>query len=131
MRIEQEDPLLYKAINKNEAHIRFMNSIWYARRIIQIVAFLTMAVCIGILAPYMLAKQGGPAGIIPIVLGNIALNISMQRILCVLALSFVYAVACLYIRHSVKEILHYQRVRELNMILEALKIIAERKIARC
>lgn len=115
MDIAEKEPLLYRSVNKNEAHIRFMNSIWYASAIL-----LKVSVILGIAAiaaaffprlfPQYAAYAPGPLKLFYMELVSIA-----------------YALICLYIRHSVKESFHYQRVREINMILKAKYIIADKE----
>jgi len=113
-----EAPALGRILEKNEAHIRFNNSMWYAADLmlksLGPVAVIILAAFITGLHPGMLIPDGW------FVL-YFAENVRLWGYLLLLAL--LYLAGCLYIRSSVREIMHYQRVREVTLYLEAKQLI--------
>lgn len=118
MDITEKEPLLYRMLMKNEAHIRFMNGIWYASQHLLWSAVVIMVLSI---LDYVLSPD------IPFLI-----SLTRAKFFYMIVTSVAFIVICFSVRRSVLEILHYQRVRELNMILKAKSIIrskAEKKKA--
>ncbi len=117
MKIALAEPELNRAISRNEAHIRYISSIWYATHLVMPVSLVFLAIS---LAVAIVGYQGYMAG----ALANTWVSIfHFGDAIKVFCLSLFYIIACFCISHSGKEILHYQRVREITMILQALYII--------
>jgi hypothetical protein len=102
MRVKQKNSPLYFDILRNEAHIRFMSSVWYGSIVVACAALLGIIISAAINIPVMV-KAGNPyppyfeAFAFPLMIG-------------VLAISIIY---------SIERFFHYQRVREIVFVLIA------------
>lgn len=100
-------PNMMSVINKNEAHIRFMNSMWCASAVL-----LWCALFIGLASAALWALL--PCA----VQGSALLQLfSRNNLFIVAVISLLYVVVSLFVKHGVKKIIHYQRVRELVFLL--------------
>ncbi|MDR2053197.1 MAG: hypothetical protein LBP80_07270 [Treponema sp.] len=114
-------------IEKNEAHIRLMNSLWYAAKSIRnISAAAFLAAAVFYIKRDFTALAGDPAAyIVSLVDSFIHIENNAQVPSCppnfshLLAffLAVEFAIA-FYIRRSIKQYFHYMRVREIVFILE-------------
>jgi hypothetical protein len=100
-------------IEKNEAHIRLMNSLWYVAKAVRNI----IVVSVGALA------LGGLYGLSGLPLGN-ALRSFLGKLFssdfssCLILFSLIQLFISWYIRRSIKQYFHYMRVREIMFILE-------------
>lgn len=122
MKIAIQEPELYRSISKNEAHIRFINSLWYSTHLVifcsGVFGFIAIAMFL-----YELVTGSQTARVV-----RLAFLLPKGDILVgLIAVSLLYISACLYIWHSGREILNYQRVREITMILQALHIMKHKR----
>jgi len=102
VRLEFLFPLQYLRIQRNEAHVRLMSSIWYASKSLITVSVIGMAIggaCIS--ADMYVSNSVWPISYI----GSLVLPAT------VLALAA-------YSKRSIEYFLHYQRIREIVFILE-------------
>ena len=113
--IAAKAPHMMSIINKNEAHIRFMNSMWYASD-----SLLYCAAVIGIVSVVLW-------GVLPdtAVEGNLQALFSRENLSIVVVISLLYVAVSLFVKHSVKKIIHYQRVRELVFLLTSYAEVEE------
>jgi len=118
--ISLKAPALGRVLEKNEAHIRFNNSMWYASKLL---LKILIAVGLIILAAFCIGMRPGMLFLSKQVTRAIAENVHLWGYL--LLLIILYLATCLYIRYSVREIMHYQRVREVTMYLEARQLIGK------
>jgi hypothetical protein len=104
VRLEFVFPYQYTRIQRNEAHVRLMSSLWYATR-----ALLVLSVAgavVGIVPVAIVHVESGKWWPLPEVYGFISP-------ILVFALSVV-------LKNQIEKFLHYQRIRELVFILEAV-----------
>ncbi|MBA3031343.1 MAG: hypothetical protein FP816_21365 [Desulfobacteraceae bacterium] len=103
VRLEFLFPYQFLRIQRNEAHVRLMSSIWYASK--SLISASIIGCIIGVLcivAHMYVSKSSWP---IPYI-GSLVLPVS------VLALA-------VYSKRNIESFLHYQRIREVVFILEA------------
>lgn len=116
--IASKAPHMMTIINKNEAHIRFMNSMWYASS-----ALLFSASVIGFLSLSLLYL------LLHSVSNSVFYTFFPQEYLVItITISLFYASASLFVKHRIKNIIHYQRVRELVFILTTYEKIQSKAI---
>jgi hypothetical protein len=102
MRVKQKNSRLYFDILRNEAHIRFMSSVWYGSRVVACAALLGIIISAAINIPLMV-KAGSPyppyfeTFVFPMMVGVLAISI----------------------KYSIERFFHYQRVREIVFVLIA------------
>lgn len=115
MELSREDESLHRTISKTEAHIRFINSIWHAKKLLLIVlkTALVLTLTYILVDAFVLNRQQYTSFLIWLRLFP-SHNFLQAIIICL-----VYLAICRYIHISTLEIMHYQRVRELTMILKA------------
>lgn len=126
MWISTQDPVLYHAISQNEAHIRFMNAIRHAATPILVFAIITSVLSLCVILLDCIPSMAQFRAMIPAGIQSMFITEECTRITLALVLSIVYLAICWTIMRSIPEIMHYQRVRELTMILKAQSIISER-----
>jgi hypothetical protein len=126
MWISAQDSILYHAISKNEAHIRFMNAIRYAATPILVFAIITFLLSLGGILFESIPYLQGLWMQIPVELRKTLGIVNNEYKALTLALSIIYLSICGTIIRSIPEIMHYQRVRELTMMLKAQSIIKDR-----
>lgn len=121
MDIGIKSPSFYRTISKTEAHIRFINSIWYAKNlliwIICLTFCLTIATCV-----YQYFYFNSHLPFIEWIFHIEQYAYTSITLTCV-----VYGIICHYIKRSTLQILHYQRVREITLILEAKQLCDHNK----
>ena len=103
VRLEFLFPYQYIRIQRNEAHVRLMSSMWYASKsliVASIIGSIIGGVCI-----FLFWRTSGSGWPIPYI-GSLVLPVA------VLALA-------IYFKGKVESFLHYQRIREIVFILEA------------
>lgn len=123
MQIAVVNPNLHDIISKTEAHIRFVNSIWYATRLLRMVLWC-MNLALTVLTIFRIVEEKNNGCYVGFYKW---LNHSDQtNLIYLFIVSFAYLLICWYINRSCLQIMHYQRVRELNMILKA-KLICKIK----
>jgi hypothetical protein len=98
-------------IEKNEAHIRLMNSLWYAARSIVIIA---VPVLLAVIAFYNVHD--------PLYSHNVIFSgegeFRQDFTFCLAFFSAIQLLIALYIQRSIKQYFHYMRVREIVFLLE-------------
>jgi hypothetical protein len=121
-RIHRLAPEEMPGIEKNEAHIRLMNSLWYAAKSIMII---TVPVFLAVITFYnwhdlIYARNFIFAG---------DREFRQDFAFCLAFFSVIQFMIAAYIRRSIKQYFHYMRVREIVFLLEiADTITRERKI---
>jgi hypothetical protein len=110
-RIHRYAPEEMPQIEKNEAHIRLMNSLWYAAKTIRNIAVPVLA---GVAGFYILRGLAG-GGTFPESLKSL---LDTDFAFCLALFSTVQLLIAWYIRRSIKQYFHYMRVRELLFLLE-------------
>jgi hypothetical protein len=110
-RIHRYAPEEMPVIEKNEAHVRLMNSLWYAAKSI---IFISVPVLLGLIVVYFVASH---------VAGNTFCKslknfISTGSTFGLAFFSTLQLGIAGYIRRSIKQYFHYMRVREIMFILE-------------
>ncbi|MDR0584060.1 MAG: hypothetical protein LBG57_06920 [Treponema sp.] len=111
VRIHQFAPSEMPEIEKNEAHIRLMNSLWYAAKTIR---NISIPVLISTTAFYILRVllTGKPF------LASLKSLFDADFAFCLTAFSAIQLLVAWYIRRSIKQYFHYMRVREIMFLLE-------------
>lgn len=121
MDIGIKNPSFYRTISKTEAHIRFINSIWYAKNLLLWIICLTFCLTAAICVYHYFCYNSQMPFVHWIFLKDQYVYTST-----VLACA-VYGIICHYIKRSTLQILHYQRVREITLILEAKQLCDQKK----
>ncbi len=103
VRLEFLFPYQYLRIQRNEAHVRLMSSMWYASK--SLIAASIIGSIIGSICVYTYWYTSGTGWPTPYI-GSLVLPVA------VLALA-------IYFKKKVESFLHYQRIREVVFILEA------------
>jgi len=103
VRLEFLFPLQYLRIQRNEAHVRLMSSIWYASN--SLISASIIGSTVGVLCVVAYMSISNSTWPIPYI-GSVVLPVT------VLALAT-------YSKRSIEFFLHYQRIREIVFILEA------------
>jgi hypothetical protein len=111
IRIHRYAPEEMPEIEKNEAHIRLMNSLWYAAKSIRNITILMLMVATGLyVRPDLIARYNIISS------GSIAFREDFA--FCLGLFSIIQLIIAWYIRRSIKQYFHYMRVREIMFILE-------------
>jgi hypothetical protein len=116
-RIHRYAPEEMPEIEKNEAHIRLMNSLWYAAKAIRNIA---LPLFTGIIGFYVVAG---------LIAGRTFLEILKDLIktdfaFCLALFSGIQLLIAWYIRRSIRQYFHYMRVREILFLLEIADTIS-------
>jgi hypothetical protein len=110
-RIQTYAPQEMPVIEKNEAHIRLMNSLWYAAKSIRNISIPVLAGITGFyIAAGRMAGETFLASLNNLPKSGFAFGLALFSALQL-------TIAC-YIRRSIKQYFHYMRVREILYILE-------------
>jgi hypothetical protein len=116
-RIHLYKPSELPEIVKNEAHLRLVNSLWYAAKSIRFISVIFFA--FGILGVLF---KGHVWKYIEIIFNPTSkLNTEYALFLCLFVL--VQFFIGLYIRRSIKKYFHYLRVREIVYVLEIASML--------
>jgi hypothetical protein len=113
-RLHHYAPLEMPEIEKNEAHIRLMNSLWYVAKAIRNIAIVVLPGVAALFVLYLLADpspDGAP-------LSFLEKLFSSDFSFCLVLFSVIQLCISWYIRRSIKQYFHYMRVREIMFILE-------------
>lgn len=110
-RIHRFAPKEMPEIEKNEAHIRLMNSLWYAAKTIR---NITIPALTGVAGFYVL--RGLLAG--DTLFSALKSLFNADFAFCQALFSAIQLLIAWYIRRSIKQYFHYMRVREIMFILE-------------
>lgn len=103
VRLEFLFPYQYLRIQRNEAHVRLMSSMWYASNSLKYVSVIGSIIGLGsILLSMYVTESAWP----------------IPYFVCLVAPIFVLILSILIMRY-IESFLHYQRIREIVFILEA------------
>jgi hypothetical protein len=114
-RIHRFAPEEMPEIEKNEAHIRLMNSLWYAAKSIRNISGAVLLA--GIVGFYVMWRFWGRS------FQSLNDLINTNFILGLMFFSVLQLIISYYIRRSIKQYFHYMRVREIMFILEIADIV--------
>jgi hypothetical protein len=117
-RIHRYAPEEMPEIEKNEAHIRLMNSLWYAAKAIRNIA---IPVLIGVAGFYIL--RGLLTG--KTFFESLKTLFTTDFAFCLALFSGIQLLIAWYIRRSIKQYFHYMRVREILFLLEIANTVSQ------
>jgi hypothetical protein len=115
-RIHRYAPKEMPEIEKNEAHIRLMNSLWYAAKTIR---NISIPVFLGVAGFYILPGLAGGETF----LAALKRLFEADFAFCLSIFSAIQLTVAWYIRRSIKQYFHYMRVREIMFIPEIADMI--------
>jgi hypothetical protein len=120
-RIHAYAPEEMPVIEKNEAHVRLMNSLWYAAKSIARITYVILAVLIVFYLGHD-SKFGKPffqvVREINAISPSAAVWFKPDFAFCLGVFSIIQLAIAWYIKRSIKQYFHYMRVREIMFILE-------------
>jgi hypothetical protein len=116
VRLHHYAPLEMPEIEKNEAHIRLMNSLWYVAKAIKNIAIWVLTgIGLAVVAFVLCLRLSPPENVVRLFLNKLFFS---DFIFCLALFSVIQLVISWYIRRSIKQYFHYMRVREIMFILE-------------
>lgn len=150
--IKHASPSDYGALQKMEAHIRFMNSIWYANKLLSKISSFFLAFC-GAISIFMfiiidnkLLKMlynncnnklivettkfiiNSTKEMLSILFGGYIGNEKLLKaLICVTLISLLYVVCGIIIKRTLANNFHYQRIREVVSVLYIYDILKNEK----
>lgn len=111
-------PHLIPLISKNEAHIRFMGSLYHASRALRVLCITTAIIAMALVVLFE-SFHLQPQWIKEFIL-SIKSILSTEQCLLIFFISIAYILFAFFARHYVCKVIHYQRVRELVFLFMPL-----------